>query len=64
MGKTKAPLYLNSCYPVNNEPTFSMPLTTEDLAGAKAVYEELKKRFPGPKRKSRGDDEAETEVEE
>jgi hypothetical protein len=35
-----------------------------DIPGAKAVYEELKKRFPGPKRKSRGDDEAETEVEE
>jgi hypothetical protein len=33
----------------------------QDIPGAKAIYEELKKRFPGPKRKSAGDDETNVE---
>jgi hypothetical protein len=28
----------------------------QDIPGAKAIYGELKKRFPGPKRKSAGND--------
>jgi hypothetical protein len=35
----------------------------QDIPGAKAVYEELKKRFPGPKRKSHGENDAEAEIE-
>jgi hypothetical protein len=35
----------------------------QDIPGAKAVYEELKKRFPGKKRKSTDETEAETENE-
>jgi hypothetical protein len=31
----------------------------QDIPGAKAIYEELKKRFPGPKRKNSGNDETE-----
>jgi hypothetical protein len=34
----------------------------QDVPGAKAVYEELKKRFPGGKRKNSGDDDEEPEV--
>jgi hypothetical protein len=30
----------------------------QDIPGAKAIYEELKKRFPGPKRKSPADDDS------
>jgi hypothetical protein len=35
----------------------------QDISGAKAVYEELKKRFPGHKHRSAGDDEAGGDVE-
>jgi hypothetical protein len=35
----------------------------QDIPGAKAIYEELKKRFPGPKRKNPGNNETETEDE-
>jgi hypothetical protein len=35
----------------------------QDIPGAKAVYEELKKRFPGKKRKSADETEVETENE-
>jgi hypothetical protein len=30
----------------------------QDIPGAKAIYEELKKRFPGTKHKSEGDDDS------
>jgi hypothetical protein len=36
--------------------------TRQDVPGAKAIYEELKKRFPGPKPKKAGNDEMETEA--
>jgi hypothetical protein len=34
----------------------------QDIPGAKAIYGELRKRFPGPKRKSAGDDETNDEA--
>jgi hypothetical protein len=36
----------------------------QDIPGAKAVYEELKKRFPHGKRKRPGETDAETEIED
>jgi hypothetical protein len=34
----------------------------QDIPGAKAIYEDLKKRFPGGRRKSSGEGDAETET--
>jgi hypothetical protein len=34
----------------------------QDIPGTKTIYEELKKRFPDPKRKSAGDDETNVET--
>ncbi|MDR1370061.1 MAG: hypothetical protein LBJ72_08070 [Dysgonamonadaceae bacterium] len=36
----------------------------QDIPGAKAVYEELKKRFPGPKRKNHSNGDQKSEIEE